>query len=96
MVNLTWREIRQVLVEERKLYQALYDVYINYIGDENDSIDEIIDGIQDYIENYIDELIKYASPYDCSVGDIDAEDITELVIKDEFLEKFKEWYENEY
>nr|DAR48639.1 MAG TPA: hypothetical protein [Bacteriophage sp.] len=70
-------------------------MYINYIGDENDSIDEIINGIQDYIEDYIDELIKYASPYDCSVGDIDAEDITELVIKDEFLEKFKEWYENE-
>lgn len=31
---------------------------------------------------------------DYSNGDIDAEDITELVIKDEFLEKFKEWYEN--
>lgn len=25
-------------------------------------------------------------------GDIDAEDITELVTEDEFLEKFKEWY----
>ena len=95
MINLTWREIRQVFVEECELYQALYDVYVNYIGDENDSIDEIINGIQDYIEDYIDEVIKYASPYDCSVGDIDAEDITELVTKDEFLEKFKEWYENE-
>ena len=95
MIDLTWREIRQVLVEERELYQALYDTYVNYIGDENDSIDEIINGIQDYIEDYIDEVIKYASPYDCSVGDIDAEDITELVTKDEFLEKFKEWYENE-
>ena len=94
MIDLTWREIRQVLVEERELYQALYDTYVNYIGDENDSIDEIINGIQDYIEDYIDEVIKYASPYDCSVGDIDAEDITELVTKDEFLEKFKEWYEN--
>ena len=95
MVNLTWREIRQVLVEERKLYQALYDVYINYIGDENDSIDEIIEGIQDNIENYIEELIEYASPYDYSNGNIDAEDITELVTKDEFLEKFKEWYLND-
>ena len=95
MIDLTWREIRQVFVEEDTLYSALLYVYRTYIGTEDDSIDKIIEGIQDNIEDYIDELIKYASPYDCSVGDIDAEDITELVIKDEFLEKFKEWYENE-
>ena len=95
MINLTWREIRQVVVEDYQLYDALYSVYIYYIGNENDSIDEIIEGIQDNIENYIEELIKYASPYDYSNGDIDAEDITDLVTGDEFLEKFKEWYENE-
>lgn len=95
MIDLTWREIRQVLVEERELYQALYDVYVSYIGDEIDDINEIIEGIQDNIENYIEELIKYASPYNYSVGDIDAEDITELVTGDKFLAKFKEWYENE-
>lgn len=95
MIDLTWCEIRQVLVEDYKLYQALYDVYVNYIGDEVDNIDEIIEGIQDYIENYIEELIKEASPYDYSNGDIDAEDITELVTEDKFLEKFKKWYENE-
>lgn len=95
MINLTWREIRQVLVEDYQLYDALYSVYIYYIGNENDSIDKIIEGIQDNIENYIEELIKYVSPYDYSNGDIDAEDITELVTKDEFLEKFKEWYKNE-
>lgn len=50
---------------------------------------------QDNIENYIEELIKEASPYDYSNGDIDAEDITDLVTGDEFLEKFKKWYENE-
>lgn len=94
MINLTWREIRQVVVEDYQLYDALYSVYIYYIGNANDSIDEIIEGIQDNIENYIEELIKYVSPYDYSNGDIDAEDITELVTKDEFLEKFKEWYEN--
>ena len=95
MIDLTWREIRQVFVEEDTLYSALLYVYRTYIGDENDSIDEIIEGIQDYIEDYIEELIKEASPYDYSSGDIDAEDITELVIKDEFLEKFKEWYLND-
>ena len=95
MVSLTWSEIRQVLVEDYELYQALYDVYVNYIGDEDDSIDKIIEGIQDNIENYIEELIKYASPYDYSNGDIDSEDITDLVTGDEFLAKFKEWYENE-
>lgn len=94
MINLTWREIRQIVVEDYQLYDALYSVYIYHIGNENDSIDEIIEGIQDNIENYIEELIEYASPYDYSNGDIDAEDITELVTKDEFLEKFKEWYEN--
>ena len=72
-------------------FTRLY-VYRTYIGDENDSIDEIIDGIQDNIENYIEELIKEASPYNYSNGDIDAEDITELVTEDEFLEKFKKWY----
>ena len=64
-------------------------VYRTYIGTE----DEIIEGIQDNIENYIEELIKEASPYNYSNGD--AEDITELVTEDEFLEKFKEWYLNE-
>ena len=38
------------------------------------------------------KLIKEASPYNYSNGDIDAEDITELVTEDEFLEKFKKWY----
>ena len=55
MINLTWREIRQVFVEDYKLYDALYDVYIFYIGNEDDSIDEIIEGIQNNIENYIEE-----------------------------------------
>ena len=72
-------------------FTQLY-VYHTYIGTEDDSIDEIIEGIQDNIENYIEELIKEASPYNYSNGDIDAEDITELVTKDEFLEKFKKWY----
>ena len=57
MIDLRWHEIRQVFVEDLELYQALYDVYINYIGNEDDSIDEIIEGIQDNIENYIEELI---------------------------------------
>ena len=95
MIKLTWREIRHVSVEDCKLYQALYDVYINYIGNKNDDIDKIIENIQDYIEDYIEELIKYASPYEYSVGDIDSEIITDLVTGDEFLEKFKEWYLND-
>ena len=95
MINLTWREIRHISVEDYVLYQALYDVYINYIGNKNDDIDQIIENIQDYIGDYIEELIKYAAPYDCFVGDIDSEDITDLVTKEEFLEKFKKWYLNE-
>ena len=95
MINLTWREIRQVLVEEDTLYSALLYVYRNYIGNEDDDIDEIIDGILNYIEDYIEELIKYASPYEYSVGDIDSEDITDLVTEDKFLEKFKKWYLSE-
>ena len=95
MINLTWREIRHVSIEDYVLYQALYDVYINYIGNKNDDIDKIIENIQDYIEDYIEELIKYAAPYDCVVGDIDSEDITDLVTGDEFLEKFKKWYLND-
>lgn len=95
MIDLTWREIRQVSVDEDTLYSALLYVYRTYIGNEDDDINEIIEGIQDHIENYIEELIKEASPYDYSNGDIDDEDITELVIKDEFLEKFKKWYLND-
>ena len=94
MVDLTWREIRQVFVEEDTLYSALLYVYRTYIGNEDDDINKIIEGIQDHIESYTEELIRYASPYEYSNGDIDAEDITDLVTKDEFLEKFKEWYEN--
>ena len=92
MINLIWSEIRQVSVEEDTLYSALLYIYRTYIESEDDSIDEIIEGIQDNIENYIEELIKEASPYNYSNGDIDAEDITELVTEDEFLEKFKKWY----
>lgn len=95
MIDLIWREIRQVSVDENTLYSALLYVYRNYIGTEDDDIDEIIDGILNYIEDYIEELIKYTSPYEYSVGDIDSEDITDLVTGDEFLEKFKKWYENE-
>ena len=31
MIDLTWREIRQVFVEDYKLYDALYSVYIYII-----------------------------------------------------------------
>lgn len=95
MIDLIWSEIRQVSVEEVTLYSALLYVHRTYIGIEDDNINEIIEGIQDNIENYIEELIKEASPYDYSNGDIDTEDITELVTKGEFLEKFKKWYLNE-
>ena len=94
MIDLIWHEIRQVSVDEDALYSSLLYIYRTYIGDEDDDIDEIIDGILNYIEEYIEELIKYASPYEYSVGDIDSEDITDLVTGDEFLEKFKKWYEN--
>lgn len=95
MINLIWSEIRQVSVEEDTLYSALLYIYRTYIGSKDGSIDEIIEGIQDNIGNYIEELIKEASPYNYSNGDIDTEDITELVTEDEFLEKFKEWYLND-
>ena len=95
MIDLTWREIRQVFVEEDTLYSALLYVYHTYIGTEDDSIDEIIEGIQDNIENYIEELIKEASPYNYSNGDIDAGNIGDLVTEDEFSEKFKKWYLND-
>ena len=61
MINLIWREIRQVFVDEDTLYSALLYIYRTYIGTEDDSIDEIIEGIQDNIENYIEELIEEAS-----------------------------------
>ena len=95
MIDLTWREIRQVFVEEDTLYSALLYVYRTYIGNKNDDINEIIEGIQDHIENYIEELIKEASPYDYSNGDIDAGNIEELVTEDGFSEKFKKWYLND-
>ena len=95
MIDLTWREIRQVFVEENTLYSALLYVYRTYIGNEDDDINEIIEGIQDHIENYIEELIKEASPYDYSNGDIDAGNIEDLVTEDGFSEKFKKWYLND-
>ena len=95
MINLIWHEIRQVFVDEDTFYSALLYIYHTYIGTEDDSIDEIIEGIQDNIENYIEELIKEASPYDYSNGDIDAGNIEDLVTEDGFSEKFKKWYLNE-
>ena len=95
MIDLTWHETRWVSVDEDTLYSSLLYVYRTYIGDKNDDIDEIIDGILNYMEDYIEELIKCASPYEYSVGDIDSEDITDLVTGDEFLEKFKKWYLND-
>lgn len=64
MIDLTWREIRQVFVEEDTLYSALLYVYRTYIGTEDDSIDEIIEGIQDNIENYIEELADLFDTYE--------------------------------
>ena len=95
MIDLIWHEIRQVSVDEDTLYSSLLYIYRTYIGDKDDDIDEIIDGILNYIEDYIEELIKYAAPYDCVVGDIDSEDITDLVTEDKFLKKKKKWYLND-
>ena len=69
----------------------VYQKQINVASEYSYDVDSIVEWFKDYIE----ELIKKASPYDCSNGDIDAEDITELVTGDEFLEKFKKWYLND-
>ena len=45
MIDLTWREIRQVFVDGDTLYSALLYVYRTYIGNEDDDINEIIEGI---------------------------------------------------
>ena len=86
---------RTYIGDEDDDIDEIIDGILNYIGNKNDDIDKIIENIQDYIEDYIEELIKYASPYEYSVGDIDSEDITDLVTGDEFLEKFKKWYLND-
>ena len=75
MIDLTWREIRQVFVEEDTLYSALLYVYRTYIGNEDDDINKIIEGIQDHIENYIEELIKEATPYDYTKSDKEDKEI---------------------
>ena len=61
MIYLTWREIRQVSVDEDTLYSALLYVYRTYIGDKDDDIDEIIDGILNYIEDYPEKSIIIVS-----------------------------------
>ena len=91
MIDLIWHEIRQVSVNEDTLYSALLYVYRTYIGNKDDDINKIIEGIQDHIENYIEELIKEASPYDYSNGDIDAEDIAEQ-IKEVAEDKLVDYY----
>ena len=71
MVDLTWREIRQVFVEDYKLYDALYAVYIFYIGNGDDSIDEIIEGIQNNIEKY-NKCYIILLPYGVAVTHFDS------------------------
>ena len=72
----------------------VYQKQINVASEYSYDVDSIVEWFKDYINlnDIIEELIKEASPYDYSNRDIDAEDITELVTEDEFLEKFKEWY----
>lgn len=69
----------------------VYSKQINVASEYSYNVESIIE----WFQNYIEELIKEASPYDYFNGDIDAEDITDLVTGDEFLEKFKEWYLND-
>ena len=69
----------------------VYQKQINVASEYSYDVDSIVEWFKDYIE----ELIEKASPYDCSNGDIDAEDIIELVTGDEFLEKFRKWYLND-
>ena len=69
----------------------VYQKQINVASEYSYDVDSIVEWFKDYIE----ELIKEASPYDYSNEDIDAEDITDLVTGDEFLEKFKKWYLND-
>lgn len=66
-----------------------YDSFIRSLDIEQDVIDNMTS------EDLSEQIKEVAAPYDCPDGDIDAEDITELVTGDEFLEKFKEWYLND-
>ena len=91
MIDLTWREIRQVFVEEDTLYSALLYVYRTYIGDENDSIDEIIEGIQDNIENYKEEFLSILDAEIDTGGEISNDNITELLDNEEFMKEFRQY-----
>lgn len=94
-VILTWNEIRRVSVDEEDLYLALLHIYKTHSGSDSTDTDEIIDWFLDNIEDWIEELIKEASPYNYSTGEIDSESITDLVTDDDFLVGFVDWYNNE-
>ncbi len=94
-VILTWNETRRVSVDEKNLYLALLHIYKTYSGSDSTDTDEIIDWFLDNIEDWIEELIKEASPYNYSTGEIDSESITDLVTDDDFLVGFVDWYNNE-
>ncbi len=94
-VILTWNETRRVSVDKEDLYLALLHIYKTYSGSDSTDIDEITDWFLDNIEDWIEELIKEASPYSYSNGEIDSESITDLVTDDDFLAEFVDWYNNE-
>lgn len=65
-------------------------LYGKFDGEAITEISYNLKAFEEYDDIYY--TTKEASPYNYSNGDIDAEDITELVTEDEFLEKFKKWY----
>ena len=101
MVSLTWSEIRQVLVEDYELYQALYDVYVNYIEElieyasPYDYSEFIIDWLEDNLKDYKEEFLSMLSletSFDCNTdGEIDNDNITELLDDEEFMKEFRQY-----
>ena len=83
------------IVEWFKDYIDQDDIIEAHGGVEEVTAKDIVDDIFCESDSWYDAFIQnfdIESDVIETNGDIDAEDITELVTEDEFLEKFKEWY----
>lgn len=94
MVDLTWREIRRVFVEEDTLFEALVNLCLAYYGDipeEYDYAEFIITWLEDNLKNYKEEFLSILDSEIDTEGEISNDNITELLDNEEFMKEFKQY-----
>lgn len=93
-INLEWTINVSYTADKYNLFEALANLCTTYYGDipkEYDYAEFIIEWLEENLEDYIEEFLDILDPEIIIDGDLDYNNITDLLDNEKFMEEFRDY-----